>query len=1258
MPKVSQSPYILGLDIGTNSIGWAVVSCTDTNSPTSLVALNSRIFEEMVDKEKKVPKNQKRRSARGERNRRKYYKKRRRELANLLIKEGLLPDTYNQTSERFLNDIDLEFAERKVGKTWSEGWSVEERSYRSVYAIRNFALEEELRPHEFGRLLLHLQRRRGYFSNRGAKYINLIKYLSIDSDSLKNESPKKQNDSKNKDEGQKEEEKQLRQVLDGIAGLEKQLAGRTLGQFIWQKSHNLSTSPQRITLFEFEKSRKRRGESVTEKLKFRAEREMYESEFLKIWEKQNKFHQLSNETEEKITNSIFHQRPLQLQKNKVGRCNIYPKNKRVAKAMLEYQEFRTLQVINNIKIGPDYLDESQRLKLLNLANDPATLNKNGRISWKDVAKELGVKQKEINYQRTGEDDVGTGLIGNRTAQAICSSIGVEKWKEIEKDKEKTKTINETNVSADKLLVEDLLTIHNRKALYDRLVNYWGFAPYNQGDEIEKGALGLAVNEKLESGYAKHSLKATKELLPYLRGGDDYYSAVEKIGKRETITKSISKTPDNFLLKPADVPYIANPIVQKALFEMRRVVNSIIKQYGKPSIIRMEMAREMKASKEHRAEMEKEQRKNRILNEEAEKEILEYAKKKDPNLQLETLQSGVRRVSIKDRQKFKMWKYEQNTLCPYCKKQISFTELFSGEAEIEHILPYTGFRQNHMNTLVSCRTCNEMKDKRTPYQTWGSDENRWGRIEEFVKEHYKKERSKRKELTPKGKNILKEEHLPEKEDEFVERHLNDTRYIATSTKKMLEKVGVRIDVNNGAATSELRKQLGLSNILPHPPDSSPYTETTDNTILYEAKRAGKNRRNNFHHAIDAFVVAITDGSMLKAMIEKHKQEQERQKGNVHRKKAKNLTLPNSWQGGRDPDLLHSQIEERICSTVVSHMAKRKVWGALHEETLYGKSYFSQIFRLDNINKRILKKVEDISKNSEEDDKDYIPNKDLRLTLLKWAQESEQVKKVALIKPPTWKDKEIKRFFYKTPCMVHRKEVNGKLLEKIVKEKEWIPGTNTWIAERSLHKVLYEWLNRNNLIGKQVKEIESALKKNQPCVMSKKGVLSSPIRRVSVANIMTDSFTKTRNAYVKPGSNHHFVLFNNGKERRIKMVTMIEAARRGRNKEPVIDKKLPKEWEDEWIYEMDLCVNDIVEWQCEKTLENNENLCQEHKQSPYFRVQKMSSQNDKTIDLFLRHHSVSGVDSDWGLIRVRSLSIINCRKVQTNNLGLLPAEESSS
>ncbi len=1235
------TPYILGLDIGPNSVAWAIVDCEITKGdhqgiyagymPISLRALNSRIFLEMLEAKTQVPKNQKRRVARGARNRRSYYKKRRNDLIDILIETKFLPDDFRREPEKTLNRIDREFAERKLNKKWSKTWTVREKAFCSPYAIRYFGLDEPLQPHEFGRLLLHLQRRRGYFSNRGAKYVELIKRLHLSTPE----------DDKSTMESEEKEERG--KVLVAISELDKQLSGRTIGQFIWEESQTQEIPPQRITLFRYERSRERTGDTLTERLQYRARREMYEEEYDAIWKKQEQYYDLPPKTADKIKDSIFRQRPLQLQKAAVGNCNIFPNKKRVAMMRLEFQEFRTLQVVNNIQVGERPLTLKERQLLLSMTADPSRLNSHGRISWGEVAKVLGVRVKRINYGQGDDGEGKTGLIGNRTAKAISDSIGYQCWNELSKEKQAE-------------LVEDLLSIHNKRALYDRLVKHWQFEPWNGNTEDEGQALSLTMNEQLEDGYGKHSLKAINALLPYMRGGIDYYNAVDRIGEIGSITPSIIAQEKDYVLKVEDVPNVANPIVQKALYEIRRVLNSIIKRYGKPAIIRIEMTREMKSSKKHRQEITKQQKENRKRNEEAETEILKHAREKNPTISLQVVGNGMRSVKPADRDKYKMWKYEQNEQCPYCLKPIGFNQLFSGEADIEHILPYTGFRQSYMNTLVSCRPCNQNKRQRTPFEAWGEVPERWERIEKFAKEKYNRH------LSPKQRNLLKKNHQPENVDDFVQRQLNDTRYIATATKKMLEKFGVPVDVNNGAATSELRHLLGLNRILPRDPASGVYTETgekidtdTGEILKYDATKAAKSRQDHRHHAIDAFVVAITDRAMLKAMVDVHKMQQD-QKYRQNQKtkedwiKQRRLVLPETWQDG---DALHSILSRKLNATVVSHMTKHKVWGALHGETRYRKSYFNQKLDIEGIRSSTLKHIMRMAETVAYGDRDWIADENLRSTLLQWA--SEMFGRPASDRClPHYKGKYLKEIVYQTPCMTTRKELDGKLLTKLT--KEWMPGKGRWIAEKSIHDNLYNWLVENNLVGKKVKDIEACLKRSFPCLPNKRGK-PVPIYRVRVAEVMSDSYVAIAGTYVKTDSNHHLVLFQNGKEgkqrkRRIQMVTMLEAARRASMGEPVINKASKAEWEDDWHYELALCVNDVVRCLDMSVFDDEKKFAPQHKETPYFRVQSISSGGEDKIDITLRHHSISGTDSDWGKWRIRSLANMSFEKVQIGNLGLLP------
>ena len=308
-----------------------------------------------------------------------------------------------------------------------------------------------------------------------------------------------------------------------------------------------------------------------------------------------------------------------------------------------------------------------------------------------------MKRKQINYNRSdGDEDPKQGIIGNRTIQAISNAITYETWKGLPAEGKFSQA----------QLVEDLITFSNKKALYQRLSHpdKWGFSKGFGGQAYQ-----LAANEEIEDGYAKHCKKVLITLPKYLRAGYNYYDSCKKAGYHDS-SDNIDKKPK--LLAVKDIDNIANPIVQKALFEVRRVLNSVIKRYGHPAVIRVELARDMKASKKHRAEIEKQQGENRKHNAEAEQELWNYYKDGSPNLTLEK-HHGNQRISPNDRRKYKIWHYEQDNKCVYCTRHIGINELLSERTEEDHIFPQSAFSQNYMNTVVACRNMQPNKRQSDP-----------------------------------------------------------------------------------------------------------------------------------------------------------------------------------------------------------------------------------------------------------------------------------------------------------------------------------------------------------------------------------------------------------------------------------------------------------------------------------------------------------------------------------------------------------------
>ena len=192
----------LGLDLGTNSIGWSVFSLDKDNEVLELVDLGVRIFSDGRDSKTNEPLAVSRRIARGQRKSIYRRKLRRKQTFRLLQKQGLFPKDKNDCMK--LKDL-------------------------NPYELRIKALDEKLTPFELGRVLFNLSVRRGFKSNR--------------KDGTREEISEKKNDS------------EIKSQSDMQTHLEKaiQESGfRTLGEYLYknQKENNgIRFVPGRMTYY-------------------------------------------------------------------------------------------------------------------------------------------------------------------------------------------------------------------------------------------------------------------------------------------------------------------------------------------------------------------------------------------------------------------------------------------------------------------------------------------------------------------------------------------------------------------------------------------------------------------------------------------------------------------------------------------------------------------------------------------------------------------------------------------------------------------------------------------------------------------------------------------------------------------------------------------------------------------------------------------------------------------------------------------------
>ena len=555
---------ILGLDLGPNSVGWAIVD-QSKDKKYNLIDTGVRVFQAGLDgletDGKGKSRNMVRREARGRRRLLERRKRRMIKLANALKRVGLLPDADYKDSQ--IRHFTLESLDQEL---------------RSPYELRAMALDEKLELYELGRAIYHLGQRRGFLSNR----------KSIVTDEA--------------------EEKGIKAEINGLSGNIEKSKCRTLGEYLFSISAKDRRVRDRYT-----------------------SRKMYETEFEAIWTAQ-KIHNpelLTDDLKKTIHKIIFHQRPLKSQKGLVGRCELEWGSKRAPQALLISQRFRYLITVNNLKVmddtvptGRELIDEERDALIIALENE-------GDQTFAKIRKLLGLSRfTKFNLELGGEKRIP----GNRTALKLKEVFGAERWN----------ALTEGDKNA---IIADIRCIVKDDVLKKRSINIWGLN--------EKQAERLA-QVRLDDSYFGFSQKAIKKLMPLIEKGVSLQTAIKECypERWERDIETLESLP------PVDcdeMPDLRNPIVFRTLTELRRVVNAIIKKYGKPDIIRIELARDLRQSSKQRERTWKKMRTNERNREKAAQRIIKEANIKDPS------RTDILKVVLAD---------ECDWTCPYSGERIT------------------------------------------------------------------------------------------------------------------------------------------------------------------------------------------------------------------------------------------------------------------------------------------------------------------------------------------------------------------------------------------------------------------------------------------------------------------------------------------------------------------------------------------------------------------------------------------------------------
>ena len=466
---------ILGLDTGTNSLAWAVVE-RDENGKYSLLKYGDTIFTEGVKIEKGIESSKAAERTGHKALRVHYYRRRLRKIETLkaLVQLNLCP---------YLSGEQL--AEWKRKKTYPlmsdfmlwqrSGSALEDNPYfcRHICLTQKLDLADQGQRFLLGRAMYHLAQRRGFLSNR----------LDTSADS--------------EDSGK---------VKLGIAQLsvEMEKAGcRYLGEYFYQ-------------LY------KQHGNTVRLRSRYTDREEHYQKEFFAICEKQ----ELDAQWVETLQRALYFQRPLKSQRKGVGMCTFEPKKHRCAESHPDYEAFRMLCFINNVKIQTP---KDVSLRPLN-AEERETIwplffrKSKPNFDFEDIAKTLAGKNNYAWFDEPCEKPyrfnyrMPQGVSGCPVTAQLIDMFGCD-WKAGIAEtytavgkKNGTKTIDE--------MADDAWNVLHSFSSKDKLK---AFA--TEKLQLDEASATKFANAKLPHGFAALSLKAIRNILPFLRQGFIYAHAV-------------------------------------------------------------------------------------------------------------------------------------------------------------------------------------------------------------------------------------------------------------------------------------------------------------------------------------------------------------------------------------------------------------------------------------------------------------------------------------------------------------------------------------------------------------------------------------------------------------------------------------------------------------------------------------------------------------------------------------------------------------
>lgn len=876
---------ILGIDTGTNSLGWAIIERDEDRC--RLLYRGTHCFSEGVKIEKgiessKASERTEHRSARKHYWRRKIRKIR---LLTILSNNNLCP----HLSKEVLREWRLKriYPMDEAFMAWQrteDKENVNPYHFRYICLTQKLDLTDIVQRHILGRALYHLNQRRGFLSNRK--------------------------------DSTKESEGTVKESIGQLSAEMEEAGCKYLGEYFYHLYQH--------------------GERI--RSHYTARNEHYLAEFQAICEKQGLDEKLATE----LKRAIFFQRPLKSQKGTIGTCTFEKGKARCSTSHPLYEDFRMYQILNNIKVKTPYdskmrpLDNDEKRAII-----PLFKRKSKRtFNFEDIAKKLAGKGMygfykdndgkpwQFNYPMDTSVSTSTvnahleDIFGVNWLDAVCEVY------QLTEGKSRFQIMND--------IWHALFFFDDDQKLRDFAKNRLQLS-----DEDAKKFSDIPIS----NDYASLSLKAIRKILYFMKEYGMMYAdatfmanledvlprhiwneshlreaAIERILEQlsvydelpttaKTMTKEQwikdylieqyqldNKTVNQLYhpsmidlyprVRPNDdgiyqlgsprIKSVRNPMAMHSLFRLRKVVNLLLRKglIDKDTTINIEFARGLNDANRRKA-IQDWQREN-------EKKRAEYKKK------IEEL-SG-KDVTETDVLKYQLWE-EQNHKCLYTGKEISITDFLglNPRFDIEHTVPQSvGGDSTQMNlTLCDSKYNREVKRAKLPSELPEHEVilqriEGWKEKYEDLDKQIRKLKGSRASTKEEKDRIIRKRHflslqrdywrgkyqrftMTEVPEGFSRRQGTDISVISRYARLYMKSVFKNVYIVKGIATSDFRKLWGIQD-------------------EYEKKA----RVNHVHHCIDAITIACISKNEYSKLAQYYHEDEEQAWDGI-----KHAAFPKPW-----------------------------------------------------------------------------------------------------------------------------------------------------------------------------------------------------------------------------------------------------------------------------------------------------------------------------------------------------------------------------